>query len=262
MATDPVAAAAAACVDDRHADVHTPLPVSDSSSTLGQTADDGGEHKSSAQAGLQQSQSYSHTPHSDSSGGGGGHASDVGVSRGRASSAAVVSRSSLLQVRPAREANATDDPLLAKLGATQDGSIAVVNGAPPLPRPASLTLCFADPLLERKFRYYYFYKRLGPARIMIPLVLLLMVLLSVYDIFFTKSDKQQLIRILRYGFQLPLTIIWYALTFSPLYFGVTQPLNTGFALVIGGLSIALSVAGEHPDHGPHMVSSGGSGGSD
>lgn len=159
----------------------------------------------------------------------------------------------MLQVRPARDATATDDSLLSKLGTTQDGGSAVVHGAPPLPRPSALTLCFADPLLERKFRFYHYHKKLGPARVMIPLLLLLMVLLSVYDVYYTASDKQQLVRILRYGFQVPLTIIWYALTFSPLYFGVTQPLNTAFALAIGGLSIALSIAGEHPDHAPHML---------
>jgi hypothetical protein len=52
---------------------------------------------------------------------------------------------------------------------------------------------------------------------------------------------------------LPLCIIWLAMSFLPFYRLYYTYLNAGVAAAIGGLNVAISAVGGHPDHGPHML---------
>jgi hypothetical protein len=146
----------------------------------------------------------------------------------------------------------SDDPVLSKLGSTP---LDAASKTPPsiVPSPARFSLCFDEALLEQKFRFYFFHKRLKPTRIMIPLLMLVLVLLSVYDQFYTVQEKKMMVSVLRYGVQVPLTLAWYGSTFTLIYMDFNQPMNTLVSFLVGIMNIALTIIGGEPDHGPQML---------
>ena len=121
-----------------------------------------------------------------------------------------------------------------------------------IPTPAPITLEFEDALLEVRFRFYLFHKRLGPLRMMIPLLLIALMGLGFHEVF-NLQRYILTVAILRFGVQLPLLILWFLGTYTQWYMYHTQAINVVIALTLGMTDISLTVIGGEPDHGPQML---------
>jgi len=121
------------------------------------------------------------------------------------------------------------------------------------------TLIFSDQEEEREFREKLHAKSKKVTRI--SLVVFIFFVLSMFAIDRTLdadsensySDKQIMARDIIRGIQLPIGVVWLYLThlesFQSFYISFTS-----FAtLAIGFLSVSMSIVGEQPDHGPHML---------
>jgi len=121
------------------------------------------------------------------------------------------------------------------------------------------TLIFSDQEEEREFREKLHAKSKKVTRI--SLVVFIFFVLSMFVIDRTLdadsensySDKQIMARDIIRGIQLPIGVGWLYLThlesFQSFYISFTS-----FAtLAIGFLSVSMSIVGEQPDHGPHML---------
>jgi class 3 adenylate cyclase len=176
---------------------------------------------------------------------------------------AVADASSLVPLSPSADNSPTPPSSVASSAPSPSSSInSPVNSFPPpddsgssLPHIAPFKLQFINGPLESKFRQYFFLRRVGLIRVTLPCLLIGFLALGIsYDVLFVGDDTVLLHnRILRYGLQLPIILLFWLSTYSELYREQPQLFNSVVALALGALNIAVSVIGGQPDHGPQML---------
>lgn len=120
-----------------------------------------------------------------------------------------------------------------------------------------ITLHFDDWETESEFRWYHVQQSLYLVRLTVPVLCLAIIGFGIGDAIIRVDPIRLRCLIIRLCIQLPLTIAF--IVYSSLHAYVAkrgafvQLSNAALALILGIGNVALSVVGQQPDHGPHML---------
>jgi class 3 adenylate cyclase len=127
-------------------------------------------------------------------------------------------------------------------------------------RIGAFTLIFSDPEEEKEFREKLHAKSRKVTRISLVVFIFFILSMFVSDRMLVDGDsedgyttKQILARDIIRGIQLPIGLVWLYLTYLESFQTFYISFTSFATLAIGFLSVSMSIVGEQPDHGPHML---------
>jgi len=121
-------------------------------------------------------------------------------------------------------------------------------------KPNKFSLRFNHRLLEWQYQELSYITHARLIRFILPVLLVMYLGASLFDDLLYKETVQDDLRVLQYGVQAPILVIWISLSFRKVWY----PLNFQFVTAVGTFAlgianVAQSVVGREPDHGPHML---------